>query len=140
MVGLLELTLIATRHEMRQPSMSRRNLRIAALAVVLLSGSAWPSAAQPPEAYGGRVAISGAIGGAVPTAERLDNGFYAGATFLVSIGSHVEVSAEAGANWVDVDRPGVQGDLMPRFVDLNVLFHWRSGPFRPFIAGGVGLY
>jgi hypothetical protein len=120
--------------------MSHRSFCIAALSAVLLSASAWPSAAQVPEPYGGRVAIGGAIGGAVPVGKRLDNGSYAGATLLLSIASHAALSAEAGANWVDVDRPGFRSDLMPRFVDLNLLFHWRRGPFRPYLTGGVGVY
>jgi hypothetical protein len=120
--------------------MSHRSFCIAALSAVLLSASAWPSAAQIPEPYGGRVAIGGAIGGAVPVGKRLDNGSYAGATLLLSIASHAALSAEAGANWVDVDRPGFRSDLMPRFVDLNLLFHWRRGPFRPYLTGGVGVY
>jgi hypothetical protein len=120
--------------------MSHRSLCITTLAAVFLCGSAWPSAAQVPEPYGGRVAIGGVIGGAVPVGERLDNGFYAGATLLLSIASHAAVSVEAGANRVDVDRPGFRSDLMPRFVDLNLLVHWRRGPFRPYITGGVGVY
>ena len=120
--------------------MSHRILCITALAAVFLTGSAWTSAAQVPEPYGGRFAIGGMIGGAVPVGKRLDNGFYAGATLLLSIASHAVISAEAGANWVDVDRPGFRSDLMPRFGDLNLLFHWRRGPFRPYITGGVGVY
>ena len=111
-----------------------------AVAVVLLVGSPWPANAQGPEPYGGGVAIGGLLGGAVPTGERLDNGFYTGATLLISMASHVALSAEAGANHVDVNRPGFRSNLMPRFVDLNLLVHWRRGPFRPFISGGVGVY
>jgi Outer membrane protein beta-barrel domain len=120
--------------------MSHRSLCITALFAVFLSASAWPCAAQVPEPYGGSFAIGGAIGGAVPVGERLDNGFYAGATLVLSIASHAALSAEAGANRVDVDRPGFRSDLMPRFADLNLLVHWRRGPFRPFITGGVGVY
>lgn len=120
--------------------MSHRSFCITALAAAFLSGIAWPSAAQVPEPYGGRFAIGAVIGGAVPVGNRLDNGFYAGATLLLSIGSHAALSAEAGANRVAVDRPGFRSDLMPRFVDLNLLFHWRRGPFRPYITGGVGVY
>jgi hypothetical protein len=118
--------------------MKRRNIRIAAATVLLLIGSVWSSNAQEP--YGGRVAIGGLIGGAVPAGERLDNGLYAGASVLLSLGSHVALSAEAGANRVAVDRPGFRSDLMPRFADLNLLFHWRRGAFRPFISGGVAVY
>jgi hypothetical protein len=120
--------------------MSHRRLCITALTAAFLSGSAWPSAAQVAEPYGGRVAIGGAIGGAVPVGEHLDNGFYAGATLLLSLASHAALSAEAGANRVAVDRPGFRSDFMPRFADLNLLFHWRRGPFRPYITGGVGVY
>ena len=120
--------------------MSHRSLCITAMFAVFLSASAWPCAAQVSEPYGGRVAIGGAIGGAVPVGERLDNGFYAGATLVLSIASHAALSAEAGANRVAVDRPGFRSDLMPRFADLNLLVHWRRGPFRPFITGGVGVY
>ena len=86
------------------------------------------------------MAIGILFGGALPTAERLDNGRYAGATFTVSIASHLALSTEAGADWVDIDRPGVRSDLMPRFANLNLLVHWRRGAFRPFITGGVGVY
>jgi hypothetical protein len=120
-------------------NLSRRSLRLTVL-VVFLTFRAWPSAAQVSEPYGGRVAIGGQVGGALPTAEHLDNGLYAGATFIVSIASHVALSAEVGANRVDIDRPGIRGDLMPRFANLNLLFHWRRGAFRPFITGGVGVY
>jgi hypothetical protein len=120
--------------------MSCRNLWITALAAICLSASAWPSAAQSPQPYGGRVAIGGSIGGALPAGEHLDNGFYSGGALVLSIASHVALSAEAGANRVDVDRPGFRSHLMPRFGDLNLLLHWRSGPVRPFITGGVGLY
>ena len=41
---------------------------------------------------------------------------------------------------MDIDRPGVRSDLMPRFANLNLLVHWRRGAFRPFITGGVGVY
>jgi hypothetical protein len=41
---------------------------------------------------------------------------------------------------VAVDRPGFESHLMPRFADLNLFIHWRGGPFRPFISGGVGIY
>ena len=117
---------------------TRRNVRIVAATVVVLIGSVWSSDAQEP--YGGSVAIGGLIGGAVPIGKRLDNGFYTGASLLFSFGSHVALSAEAGANHVDVDRPGFRTDLMPRFADLNLLFHWRRGAFRPFISGGIGVY
>src|SRR5438477_11247434 len=113
---------------MTATSLSRRRLCIIALTAVFLSGSAWPSAAQVPKPYGGRVAIGAAIGGAVPVGDRLDNGSFAGATLLISMASHVALTAEAGANWVAVNRPGFRSDLMPRFVDLNLLVHWRSGP------------
>jgi hypothetical protein len=119
---------------------THRAVRIAAVTAILLSGSVRSSDGQVPEPYGGRVAIGGLIGGAVPVGERLDNGFYTGATLLLSLASHVALSAEAGANRVDVDRPGFRSNLMPRFVDLNLFFHWRRGAFRPFISGGVGLY
>src|SRR5262245_26868563 len=89
-----------------RPSMRRQNVLTVALSAVLLSGSAWPAAAQSPEPYGGRVAIGGAIGGALPTADRLDNGFYAGASVLVSMASHVGLIAEAGVDRVAVNRPG----------------------------------
>ena len=120
--------------------MSRRNLQITALFVVLLSGSARLTAAQPARPYGGRVAIGGAVGGALPTADRLDNGSYAGAAILLSVASRVALSVEAGADWVAVDRPGFHSDLMPRFADLNLIVHLRSGAFRPFITGGGGVY
>jgi len=120
--------------------MSDRSLCITALFAVFLSASAWPCAAQVPEPYGGGVAVGGMIGGAVPVGERLDNGFYAGATLLVSIASHAALSVEAGANRVAVDRPGFRSDLMPRFADLNLLVHWRRGPFRPYVTGGFGVY
>ena len=117
-----------------------RNVRIVAVIAVLLCGSGRSSSAQGSEPYGGPVAVGGLIGGAVPVGERLDNGLYTGATVLVSLGSHVALSAEAGANHVDVNRPGFRSNLMPRFADLNLLFHWRRGAFRPFISGGVGVY
>jgi hypothetical protein len=120
--------------------MRLRHLHRAALIVVLGCGGVSPAAAQGSEPYGGRVALSAAIGGAVPTGERLDNGMYAGATLLVSIASHVALTAEAGINRVAVDRPGFQSDFMPRFADLNLFVHWRRGPFRPFVSGGVGVY
>ena len=119
---------------------NRRSVQIAASTAVLLIGSVWSSNAQVPEAYGGRVAVGGLIGGAVPAGDRLENGLYTGATLLFSLGAHVALSAEAGANHVDVDRPGFRSNLMPRFADLNLLFHWRRGAFRPFISGGVGFY
>lgn len=119
---------------------TRRTVRIAAVTAILVSVSVCSSNGQVTEPYGGRVAIGGLIGGAVPVGERLDNGFYTGATLLLSVASHVALSAEAGANHVDVDRPGFRSNLMPRFVNLNLLFHWRRGPFRPFISGGIGLY
>jgi hypothetical protein len=70
----------------------------------------------------------------------LDNGFYAGGALLLAMGSHVSLSAEAGADHVAIDRRGFRGNLMPRFADLDLLFHWRSDPFRPFLTGGVGIY
>ena len=124
--------------------MRRRALQVAALTAVLLSGSVLPSAAQPPiRDYGGPVAVAGAFGGAIPTAEHLDNGTYAGAMFFVSFGSHVGVNVEAGGDDVAIDRPGFRSDLMPRFANLNLVVRWRSGPFKPFkpfITGGVGAY
>lgn len=110
------------------------------LSAVLLMGRAISAAAQAAVPFGGTVAIGGAFGGAVPTADRLDNGFYAGGSILVAVASHISASAEAGADHVAIDRPGFHGDLMPRFADLGVLVHWRSDPFRPFITGGLGLY
>jgi hypothetical protein len=89
---------------------------------------------------GGPVAIGGAFGGALPTALHLDNGSYAGGGILIAMASNVSLSAEAGANFVAIDRPGFRSTLMPRFADLGVLVHWRSDPFRPFIIGGVGIY
>jgi hypothetical protein len=113
-------------------------VRIAVATMIVLIGSVWPSNAQEP--YGGRVALGGLIGGAVPIGERLDNGLYTGASLLLGLSSHVALSVEVGANHVDVDRPGFRSDLMPRFADLNLLVHWRRGAFRPFISGGVGVY
>jgi hypothetical protein len=121
------------------PSMSCRNLRIGAFTLALLIGIAWPSTAQLSAPYGGRVALGAAVGGALPVGD-LENGLFAGGTFLVSLASHVALSAEAGANWVDVNRPGFRSDLMPQFADLNLSFQWRRGPFRPFLIGGVGVY
>ena len=103
-------------------------------------GGAVPALAQAAEPFGGPLAIGGAFGGAIPTAEHLDNGFYAGGGILVAMASHVSLSAEAGADHVAIDRPGFHSHLMPRFADLGLLVHWRSDPFRPFITGGVGIY
>ena len=119
---------------------SLRHLQIAMLSAVLLVGGAIPAVAQAAAAIGGPVAIGGAFGGAVPTADRLDNGFYAGGGILVAIASHVSLDAGAGADHVAIDRPGFRSNLMPRFADLGLLFHWRSDPFRPFITGGLGIY
>jgi hypothetical protein len=116
------------------------NLQIAALCAVLLMGSAIPAIAQAAAPYGGPVAIGGAFGGALPTADRLDNGFYVGGGILVAMASHVSLSAEAGADHVAIDRPGFRSNLMPRFAELGVFIHWRSDPFKPFITGGVGIY
>jgi hypothetical protein len=120
--------------------MSLRNLHLAALSAVLSIVSATAVLAQAAAPFGGPVAIGGSVGGALPTADRLDNGFYAGGGLLLAIASHVSLSAEAGADHVTIDRPGFRGNLMPRFADLDLLFHWRSGPFRPFFTGGVGIY
>lgn len=113
-------------------------IRIVAATMSILIGSAWSANAQEP--YGGRVALGGLIGGAVPVGERLDNGLYTSASLLFSFGSHVALAAEAGANHVDVDRPGFHSNLMPRFADVNLIFRWRRGAFRPFVSGGVGVY
>ncbi|HEX7794743.1 MAG TPA: hypothetical protein VF456_10350 [Vicinamibacterales bacterium] len=120
--------------------MSLRHLQVATLSALLLMGAAIPAGAQASAPYGGLVAIGGAFGGAIPTADRLDNGFYAGGGVLVAMASHVSLSAEAGADHVAIDRPGFRSNLMPRFADVGVLVHWRSDPFRPFITGGVGIY
>ena len=121
-------------------AMRLRTLRFAVLTAVLLSGSVLPSAAQPPVRYGGRVAVAGAFGGALPTAEHLDNGTYAGGIASVSLASHVGLSVEAGGDRVAIDRPGFRSDLMPRFADLNIVFSSRSGPVKPYLSGGVGVY
>jgi hypothetical protein len=121
-------------------AMRLRILQFAALTAVLFGGSVLPSAAQPPVQYGGRVAVAGAFGGAIPTAEHLDNGTYAGGTFLLSLASHVGASVEAGGDDVAIDRPGFRSDLMPRFANLNIVFSLRSGPFKPYLSGGVGVY
>ena len=76
----------------------------------------------------------------MPTAEHLDNGTYAGGTLLLSLASHVGVSVEAGGDDVAIDRPGFRSRLMPRFANLNIAFSWRSGPFKPVLSGGVGVY
>jgi hypothetical protein len=128
------------RFELTMQSCVAEFLQITALAAALLIGNAWPSAAQLPDPNGGRVAIGGMFGGALPTAERLDNGLFVGATLLVSIASHAALSAEAGADRVVIDRPGFRSELMPRFAGLNLLVHLRSGAFRPFITGGGGVY
>jgi hypothetical protein len=120
--------------------MSLRNLHIATLSAVLLMGAASPAVAQASLPLGGPVAIGGAFGGALPTAVHLDNGSYAGGGVLVAMASQVSLNAEAGADFVAIDRPGFRSDLMPRFADLGLLVHWRSDPFRPFITGGVGIY
>ena len=120
--------------------MRRRNLYIAALSAGLLIWSVLPSAAQSPGPYGGRVAVAAAFGGALPTAEHLDNGSYAGGTVLVSLASHVGLSVEAGGDDVAIDRPGFRSRLMPRFANVNVVFNWGSGPFKPLLSGGVGVY
>ena len=119
--------------------MRRRHLQIAALSAALLSWGA-PSAAQPPEPYGGVVAVAAAFGGALPSAEHLDNGSYAGAGIFLLLTSHVGLSVEDGADDVAIDRPGFRSRFMPRFATLNVVFTWKSGPFEPFLTGGVGVY
>jgi hypothetical protein len=120
--------------------MSLRSLQVAALSTALVLGNALSAAAQAAGPFGGPVALSAAFGGAVPTADRLDNGFYVGGTVLLRMASHVALSVEAGADHVVIDRPGFRSDLMPRFADLGVLVHWRSDPFRPYLGGGVGIY
>jgi hypothetical protein len=120
--------------------MTLRHLQIVTLSAVLLISGAIPAFAQAAAPYGAPVAIGGAFGGAIPTAEHLDNGVYAGGGILVAMASHVSLSAEAGADHVAIDRPGFRSHLMPRFADLGLLVHWRSDPFRPFITGGVGIY
>jgi hypothetical protein len=133
-------SLVFSPSTLAQKMMSLQNLQIATLSAVLLMGSAIPAVAQAVAPFGGAVAIGGAFGGAVPTADRLDNGFYAGGGILVAVASHVSLSAEAGADHVAIDRPGFRSDLMPRFADIGALVHWRSDPFRPFLTGGVGIY
>jgi hypothetical protein len=120
--------------------MSLRHLPIVVLSALLLMGTSIPAVAQAAAPYGGPVAIGGAFGGAIPSADRLDNGFYVGGGVLVAMASHVSLSAEAGADHVAIDRPGFRSNLMPRFADVGILVHWRSDPFRPFIIGGVGIY
>src|ERR1700756_3761241 len=107
--------------------MSLRNLKTAACGAVSSTVGRTPAVAQAAAPFGGPVAIGGAVGGALPTAERLDNGSYSGRALLVAMASHVALSAEAGADRVAIDRPGFRSNLMPRFADLDVLFHWRSG-------------
>jgi hypothetical protein len=118
----------------------RRLLHVAALTAVLLSSSVLPSAAQSSAPYGGLVAVAGAFGGALPTAEHLDNGSYAGAGFFLLLTSHVGLSVEAGADDVAIDRPGFRSRFMPRFATLNGVFTWRTDRFEPYLSGGVGIY
>ena len=120
--------------------MNRQSLQIPAFVAILLCGTAWRSAAQAIAPYGGTVAIGASAGGAVPIGDRLENGLYTGGNLSIALASQVALTAEVGANWLDVDGPGLQTHLMPRFADLDLVIHLRRGPFRPFVTGGVGVY
>jgi hypothetical protein len=121
-------------------AMRLRAFQCAALTAVLLGVSVLPSAAQSSAPYGGVVAVGGAFGGAIPSAEHLDNGSYAGAGIFLLLTSHVGLTMEAGADDVAIDRQGFRSHFMPRFATLNGVFTWRTDRFEPYLSGGVGVY
>ena len=111
-----------------------------AACLVLSLAVAAPAAAQTRVPDRGMGGISFLVGGAVPTEEFLDTGFFlaVGGDFYLS--PRLSIRAQLGGSWHDVDFGALDGKVSPMHLTGNVVYNWEHGKWHPYATGGIGWY
>jgi hypothetical protein len=99
-----------------------------------------PAAAQTRVPDRGMGAISFLIGGAMPTEELLERGWFMAVAGEGYLTPRVSIRGQFGGSWHDVEFNGLDGKVSPMHLTGNLVYNWEYGKWHPYVTGGVGWY